>query len=47
MRPVILRFAAIVLAAAAAGCVYRMDVQQGNLLDPEQVDQVEVGMTRS
>ncbi len=24
-----------------------MDVQQGNLLDPEQVDQVEVGMTRS
>jgi outer membrane protein assembly factor BamE len=24
-----------------------MDVQQGNLLDAEQVDQVEVGMTRS
>jgi outer membrane protein assembly factor BamE len=47
MRPVIFRLAAIVLAAAAAGCVYRMDVQQGNLLDPEQVDQVEVGMTRS
>ncbi len=46
MRPVI-RLAAIVLAAAAAGCVYRMDVQQGNLLDPEQIDQVEVGMTRS
>ena len=30
-----------------AGCVYRMDIQQGNLLDPEQVDQLEVGMTRS
>jgi outer membrane protein assembly factor BamE len=36
-----------VLAASAAGCIYRMDIQQGNLLDPEQVDQVEVGMTRS
>jgi outer membrane protein assembly factor BamE len=38
---------AVALVAAAAGCVYRMDIQQGNLLDPEQVDQVEVGMTRS
>ena len=47
MRPVIRRLAGIVLVAAAAGCVYRMDVQQGNLLDPEQIDQVEVGMTRS
>lgn len=35
------------LACAAAACVYRMDVQQGNLLDSEQVDQLEVGMTRS
>src|SRR5687768_12255330 len=46
MRPVIRRLAVIVLATAA-GCVYRIDVQQGNLLDPEQIDQVEVGMTRS
>jgi outer membrane protein assembly factor BamE len=37
----------IVLALGLASCVYRMDVQQGNLLDAEQVDQVEVGMTRS
>ncbi len=47
MRPVIQRFAGLVLVAVAAGCVYRMDIQQGNLLDPEQADQVEVGMTRS
>lgn len=47
MRPMIRRLAGILLAAAVAGCVYRMDIQQGNLLDPEQVDQVEVGMTRS
>lgn len=39
--------AAMLLALVAAGCVYRMDVQQGNLLDAEQIDQVEVGMTRS
>jgi outer membrane protein assembly factor BamE len=47
MRPVIRQLAGILVAAVAAGCVYRMDIQQGNLLDPEQVDQVEVGMTRS
>ena len=35
------------LAVALQGCVYRVDIQQGNLLDVEQVDQVEVGMTRS
>jgi outer membrane protein assembly factor BamE len=30
-----------------AGCVYRPDIQQGNLLRTEDVDQVTVGMTRS
>jgi outer membrane protein assembly factor BamE len=38
---------ALILALGLSACVYRMDVQQGNLLDVEQVDQVEVGMTRS
>ena len=41
------RAAALIAALALSGCVYRMDVQQGNLLDAEDVDQVEVGMTRS
>jgi outer membrane protein assembly factor BamE len=45
------RFAVAALAAAAllatAGCVYRMPIQQGNYLDPAQVDQLETGMTRS
>jgi outer membrane protein assembly factor BamE len=38
-----------VLAAALAlgACVYRIDIQQGNLLEAEDVSQVEVGMTRS
>lgn len=39
--------AALLMACAGSACVYRMDIQQGNLLDPEQVDQVELGMTRS
>jgi outer membrane protein assembly factor BamE len=46
MRPFAV-ITAVIAAAAAAGCVYRMDIQQGNLLDAEQVEQVEVGMTRS
>jgi outer membrane protein assembly factor BamE len=30
-----------------AACVYRIDIQQGNLLEDEDISQVEVGMTRS
>jgi outer membrane protein assembly factor BamE len=30
-----------------AGCIYRIDVQQGNRLDESAIDQVQVGMTRS
>jgi len=41
---------AVLLAATtlgAGGCVYRPNIQQGNLLKTEDVDQVTVGMTRS
>jgi outer membrane protein assembly factor BamE len=31
----------------AGGCVYRPNIQQGNLLKVEDVDQVTAGMTRS
>lgn len=39
----------VLLAATAmlAACVYRIDIQQGNLLEQDAVDQVEVGMSRS
>jgi len=37
----------LLLSLLATGCVYRVDIQQGNMLDPEQIDQVEVGMSRS
>lgn len=35
------------LALGLSGCVYRMDVQQGNYLDGKAVRQLKVGMTRS
>jgi outer membrane protein assembly factor BamE len=35
------------LTVLLAGCVYRIDIQQGNLLEDENIAQVEVGMTRS
>jgi len=38
---------ALAALSAITGCVYRIDIQQGNLLEEEAIDQVEVGMTRS
>lgn len=39
--------AAIVLGLAAGGCVYRVNIPQGNYLEAKMLDQVQVGMTRS
>jgi outer membrane protein assembly factor BamE len=36
-----------IVAVALTACVYRIDIQQGNLLDDEDINQVDVGMTRS
>lgn len=38
---------ALGLALAAGGCVYRINIQQGNFLKQADVDQVKPGMTRS
>jgi outer membrane protein assembly factor BamE len=35
------------LAAIASGCVYRINIQQGNFLDQAAVEQIKAGMTRS
>lgn len=35
------------LAVASAGCVYRVNISQGNYLEAKYLDQVQVGMTRS
>src|SRR5215813_6374102 len=40
-----------ILALASAlllcGCVYRMNIQQGNFIEAKSLDQLQVGMTRS
>ena len=46
-----IRLIALPLIAAAgligaAGCVHRIDIQQGNFLDAEDIDRVALGMTR-
>jgi len=37
----------LLAAAVLGGCVYRPDIQQGNLLSVKDIEQVQVGMTRS
>jgi outer membrane protein assembly factor BamE len=37
----------VLVALALTACVYRIDIQQGNLLDDDDIGRVEVGMTRS
>ena len=39
---------AILLLASlvTAGCVYRIDIQQGNEITPEMIEQLELGMTK-
>jgi outer membrane protein assembly factor BamE len=39
--------AAVLLAAMLGGCVYRLDIQQGNYLEGKTVDQLQPGMTRT
>ena len=46
VRRLSLGAAMLVAAALAGGCIYRINIQQGNLLDADLIEQVEVGMTR-
>ncbi|MCH8959128.1 MAG: outer membrane protein assembly factor BamE [Proteobacteria bacterium] len=46
VRRLSLGAAMLVAAALTGGCVYRINIQQGNLLDADLIEQVEVGMTR-
>jgi outer membrane protein assembly factor BamE len=39
--------ALILLATPLAGCIYRMNIQQGNYLEGKTVAQLQVGMTRT
>lgn len=38
--------AALLTLGALSGCVHRINIQQGNFLDKEDIDRVAVGMTR-
>ena len=42
-----LALALAALSVSLAGCVYRMDIQQGNYLDGHAVRQLKAGMTRA
>jgi outer membrane protein assembly factor BamE len=45
--PRLLALALLALCLGLTGCVYRMDIQQGNYLDGHTVRQLKVGMTRA
>jgi outer membrane protein assembly factor BamE len=40
-------FSIAIAVLALTACVYRIDIQQGNLLDDDDVSLVDLGMTRS
>ncbi|HVN46044.1 MAG TPA: outer membrane protein assembly factor BamE [Steroidobacteraceae bacterium] len=48
MRSTVVAVSLLLLGALPlGGCVYRMDIQQGNYLEGKTVDQLQVGMTRT
>ena len=47
MRKTTLLFISLFCFALASGCVYRAAISQGNLIEQEDLDQVEIGMTKS
>src|SRR5688500_17007961 len=46
LRIFALLIGALLSAGGLSGCVHRIDIQQGNFLDSEDIDRVAVGMTR-
>ncbi len=47
MRKLLQSIVVLLALSALSGCVYQPPMSQGNLLKQEDLDQVEVGMTRS
>ncbi len=47
MRKLIPILLVLVTLALSSACVYRANISQGNLIKQEDLDQVEVGMTRN
>jgi outer membrane protein assembly factor BamE len=47
MKTICTCLATLIVGLTAVGCVYRINIQQGNFLDQKAVAQVQNGMTRS
>lgn len=47
MRKFVVSVCILIAVVAAGGCVYQANLSQGNVIKQEDLDQVEVGMTRS
>lgn len=45
-RSILIAAVAMLTLGSLAGCVYRIDIQQGNFLEAKDIDRVAVGMTR-
>jgi outer membrane protein assembly factor BamE len=46
-RTLVLLMSLAAVCTATSGCVYRMNIQQGNFLEARTVNQLQAGMTRS
>ncbi|MDJ0699823.1 MAG: outer membrane protein assembly factor BamE [Woeseiaceae bacterium] len=47
MQKLIVLFVAFIAVGISSGCVYRANMSQGNVVEQEDLDQLEIGMTRS
>ena len=47
MQRILITLLVVLTLAISSGCVYRANISQGNLIKQEDLDQVEVGMTRN
>lgn len=47
MRKIMISSCVLLILTVIGGCVYQAGLSQGNVLKQEDLDQVEVGMTRS
>ena len=43
----LIRISILATGILLSACIYRIDIQQGNLLEEDVIEQVEIGMTRS
>ncbi len=47
MRKSLISICVLIVIFAAGGCVYQANLSQGNVIKQDDLDQVEVGMTRN